>query len=731
MSDKVEESNNIRSSAETDGQGTRPTPVSNLRGQEATQKEEEKKQNWSDTMDDETSRESENEKNEESPILQDYNPKEGASHLSKETESEPKRNEENEELIKRNEEDDGAPFIGVKSQKNIKKEKAKERKENKKTQREMRMQEQRRRLEEFNNIFRSQESWSRYLTLQADRNLTALELDDHLLTVHATEEMSFKNKLNNKNVWIIKTTCREQAESYLQIREVNGSKVTVTPHSEMNSIWGTMIIFKEDEDDEDRCLRVLEKRHKNVEEVKFITLPRSNTKIAKIKFKGKDLPQGIYMGGRKRDLKPYIPKPSQCHKCSRFGHYAKYCNDEAPACYYCASHDHESRWDCGGQEKCINCGGSHHARSQKCPVYAYNAQVKHLQLRTGMSIRDAKDELKEKGITDPYKHTTYAKATTTKDNSESGATRNEEMEEENLAPTQQFQETREPNMSTQSTNEDSVTTSNRFTGMREENLDGSEGATSTSETAVFDMEDIEGFWGTPKEPKPQRGKGGNGKRTYSPGDEKKGKESKEKISPPMKKTLAVNYSSTSSSEEDEEMRDSRSTNEDKGLPIPTIVSTGTEAVKTKEKIPNPFRREDVPSWENHPLKPNSSPPTQPRNDLEGVRNEMKKMYEQKDQNQTIPKEHPNTCGCEECFWKEKEKLGKLNQRNVEELIEKFIKIRKPMKEIYETHHPLCMCVSCIKEKVDKSKEETIKDLMNKNQKHNRDPRINKDQCNPK
>ena len=170
----------------------------------------------------------------------------------------------------------------------------------------------------------------------------------------------------------------------------------------------------------------------------------------------------------------------------------------------------------------------------------------------------------------------------------------------------------------------------------------------------------------------------------------------------------------------------QTTEENIGQPIPTIVSTGTERMKTKERIPNPFARKEVSEWEDQPLKPPLSPPTQPTNDLEGVMEEMKKIYSQEEQNKTTSSEHSTTCGCETCFWKEKQKIGKLTEKNVGELIENFIQQRTPIKTTKEKHNPKCMCVTCIREKVEISKETIIKDLLTKSKEFNKDPRLNKD-----
>ena len=723
MSKQEDESLKTRSSAGSDGQGVSPPPVSNERGHRAFEGNQER-ENWADM----SQEENEVEKN--------------TTEESKPGPSDEVNDEENtskEETVGRA---GNAKLQQVGAA--DKKAKERERREQKRQERERKLQEQRKKLEEFESIFKAKNDWSRYLTLKTDKTITPLELDDYLLSIYASEELSFKNKYNDQNTWIITTTCKEQADKYMQIKEINGSQVTIQPHSEMNSVWGTMVLLREDKDDEDRCRRILEKRHKNVQEVKIIILPRNNTKIAKIKFKGKTLPEKIYMGGRRRDIKPYIPKPSQCHNCSRYGHYKEVCRSQSPACYYCGSHEHESKWQCGGEAKCINCNGNHHARSQKCPFYIYNSQLKHLQIRTGMSIKDARDELKENGIHDPFKRTTYSQVTT---NGSSQATTNGSSQgtspgrEEELEPTQQFeantQVTPERPKATDRGIEDNVAnTSNRFAGIGEEELDEANPNENDGMMTIEDLDDLDGFWERKSQPKQQRkGKGqrtppkettngGKGKRSRetSPQENKK-KESKSDTSPPTKKGLTVGYSSTS--EEEAEEMEEQVKGEEKGMPIPTIITTNPPGPQVKERIPNPFRREDITETDDHPLKQKSPPQKRQVNDLEGVRDELKKMYEESGKQQMS---HPKKCGCESCFWDEKDKIGKMTEKRVTDLIESFIKNRNPNTIPANMNHTqACLCIVCIKRKYEENKEAITKRLMNKKETTgNRDPRINKD-----
>ena len=578
-------------------------------------------------------------------------------------------------------------------------------------------------LHKFNSLFKGQNQWTKYLSLTTEQKvISAMELDDHLLSIHASEELSFKNKQKDNHTWIITTTSKEQSEKYLKIKEINGTKVTVTAHAEMNSVWGTMLLFRDDGDDEARCIRIIERRQKNVEEVRFITLPRNNTKIAKIKFKGSTLPDKIYMGGRKRDVKPYIPKPSQCHKCSKYGHYKEYCNNEHPACFYCGSQDHASKWQCGNSAKCINCSGDHHARSQSCPFYVYNTQLRHLQIRTGMSVRDAREELRERGIQDPFKRTTYATAAKGTNASQRDPTR--ESDEGEPEATQMFQPEAREEVS------NGIKTVNRFQGLEEESLDDE---SQEEEENNISMSELEDAWEQAKKAKPQRkirSKNHTQSTQQKPAEKRtredspragdNAKENKNK-SPPTKKFTGIGYSS--SSEEETRKEANKDKEEKKGMPIPTIVNP--RDTRKTGTIPNPFRGDTLTAWDEHPLQ--QTPPEQTRNDLEGVREEINKMFGTRT-NDSNESKHPETCGCDTCFWNEKEKKGKLTETKVKELINEFTRNRKINQAHKEKEHiKLCMCVKCIEGKIKESKERVIKEIMEKTERsENRDPRKNKE-----
>ena len=224
-------------------------------------------------------------------------------------------------------------------------------------------------------------------------------------------------------------------------------------------------------------------------------------------------------------------------------------------------------------------------------------------------------------------------------------------------------------------------------------------------------------------------------RETSPTANTQDKESQNKTSPPTKKGAAVDYSLSSEEEE-------------AGFPIPTIISNQGNK-NQRERIPNPFRIHELREWEDHPLQatppplapppeappqppphttppptPQKTPPAQTKNDLEGVREEVRKYYEKQEENQA---EHHARCGCDKCFWREKNKLGALSEKKVADFVKEFTKRKLDQGKTGVSHKPMCMCVLCIKRKIEESEEQVMNQVMgSQGEQTPRDPRITKE-----
>merc|ERR1711915_1132228 len=235
--------------------------------------------------------------------------------------------------------------------------------------------------------------------------------ENYLLNKHSTAEMSFRQV--KERTWLIEATTKSQSEDYLAIKNIDKINIKVTKHDTMNSIQGTIVLPDNDGEpiEKNVLLDSLKKRYPKVQDCELYVLPsrqenKQALKIAKIKFEGEDLPQKIKILGQNREIRPYVPKPLRCKNCSKYGHLKKYCRNQS-VCAYCGSEEHATMWKCG-EQKCANCEQNHHARSKECRYYIYNTELKMLQERTGMSIREAKLELKVRGIQDPAKKPAYS-----------------------------------------------------------------------------------------------------------------------------------------------------------------------------------------------------------------------------------------------------------------------------------------------------------------------------------
>ena len=224
--------------------------------------------------------------------------------------------------------------------------------------------------------------------------------------------MTFRPIGNNE--WLVETTTKIQSEIYQSLNELDGIEVSVKKHNELNSIEGSVvlpqILNRDGLPDENILKESLSKRYPNIQKIEVYLIPNKKNpdrqlRIAKIKFEGQTLPKDIKIKGQRRELRPYVPKPLQCKSCSKYGHSHKKCRNEE-ICAFCGSSNHSTKWNCE-EPKCANCGQNHHARSKECVFYIYNTELKLLISRTNITVKEAKLELKLRGMNDPEKVSMY------------------------------------------------------------------------------------------------------------------------------------------------------------------------------------------------------------------------------------------------------------------------------------------------------------------------------------
>ena len=571
---------------------------------------------------------------------------------------------------------------------------------------------------EFEEIFRGEE-YPKYLTLTTEAKVGTIELEDYLMKVYPTEEMSFRKSKGNECEWIIHTTSKDQSEKYLGITKIKNIPTKVEAHQEMNSTWGTIALLQDEEGEEEEYFRILKGRNHKVEEMKIITIQRSNKKIAKIKFKGETLPPHIYFGGRRKQIKPYVPKPTQCYNCSKYGHYSKFCNKEETQCFYCAGSGHESKWKCGREEKCINCGENHHSRSDRCQIYQYNCKVKLLQERSGMTFRQAKDRLAELGIKDPRSQTTLAGVVKPKENKEENAsekTQEKERKEREQDSQQSDDHTnQQQNLQNKGREEinrnqkvtEATPTRNRFNALQDEaetEEKTEEGKDSEDEQDLLMLWDESRPQRSPREAhnSPTRGrKRDQRKRSREDSQRSKSDLSQSpKIEQQSKKTLT------------EPIKNQKPTEEQIGFKIPTITTIRERKERCplgEEITPHPRKNEASTSRESSKERTGKGKKEisdDEISDLDGIKRSMEEYGKRKTKSQERSnRKHEGNCGCNECFWEEAQKIQKINEKKANELIELFIANKTSRYITDEEYHAAnCCCVIHLRKKVKETKD---------------------------
>lgn len=94
--------------------------------------------------------------------------------------------------------------------------------------------------------------------------------------------------------------------------------------------------------------------------------PFNSNKI-KITFRSTILPETMFLFHVHKNISPYIPRPTVCRKCLRFGHVAKICRATTSACLNCSeeSHTYDAKCTCEHctkkcKTKCNSCKDEGH-----------------------------------------------------------------------------------------------------------------------------------------------------------------------------------------------------------------------------------------------------------------------------------------------------------------------------------------------------------------------------------
>ncbi|XP_035894761.1 uncharacterized protein LOC118504429 [Anopheles stephensi] len=196
--------------------------------------------------------------------------------------------------------------------------------------------------------------------------------------------------IDNGKKLLIKTRSSKQFQTLQSLTKlIDGTPVTVTPHTNLNSVQ--CVIYSPDLKDlnDDEILNEL-KDQKVIFVRRFTRKVNGdivNTNIFLLRINTTSIPSTIRLGALQVSTRPYYPKPMMCYNCAHYGHTKMSCK-VAQACANCGTPAHG---DCPVDPVCINCKGPHNAFSRSCPRYLQEEAIikykksKHSSMQTILS----------------------------------------------------------------------------------------------------------------------------------------------------------------------------------------------------------------------------------------------------------------------------------------------------------------------------------------------------------
>lgn len=139
----------------------------------------------------------------------------------------------------------------------------------------------------------------------------------------------------------------------------------------------------------------------------------------KITFRASDLPKQIAIFYVLKDVEYFVPKPTLCNKCLRYGHIAKWCKSNDILCTNCSESTHAfGDASCNGScthckrscaPKCRHCtaNNNHRTNSSECPSMQTQTKIKTHMLKSKCSFNEAKQFI----LSVPEQPETYANVT--------------------------------------------------------------------------------------------------------------------------------------------------------------------------------------------------------------------------------------------------------------------------------------------------------------------------------
>lgn len=184
---------------------------------------------------------------------------------------------------------------------------------------------------------------------------------------------------------LIKTKTYVTANSIFQIVGIPCHEVVVQEYTQLNKSMGVIFDRSLTSATDDDIMEELKKHH--CIKVKRVSKTGKNgekydTGTFFITFGTIKLPSYITIGYTSHNLEPYIPNPTRCFKCQRFGHVSNACKAPEKICVNCGDIEHTTDGEkCSKAQKCVNCkSDSHNSMARECPEFTYRKKIEEIKV---------------------------------------------------------------------------------------------------------------------------------------------------------------------------------------------------------------------------------------------------------------------------------------------------------------------------------------------------------------
>lgn len=217
-------------------------------------------------------------------------------------------------------------------------------------------------------------------------------------------EQAFKTVTNNGKIScrtlksgdiLIKTENLSQAKNLISLTRISQANIEITEHKTLNSSKGVVSAYELKYEEADTLLEYL--KPQNVTKIDFhmknIDNERVKTGLVFVTFGKNELPEFLTIGCLRLRVRAFIPPPTRCFVCHKFGHISKGCpSSSTPKCFNCNEEKHLNTRDekCTKAQKCANCGSNeHNSYNRTCTEYKRQTAIQTVKVTQRVSFAEA------------------------------------------------------------------------------------------------------------------------------------------------------------------------------------------------------------------------------------------------------------------------------------------------------------------------------------------------------